>query len=333
MMKRVHYVVGLLVFISFLDVLEAEAFDLKSRNLSKLWRTGRLQQVDTSGNNGASCHQTAPLFARTRGGTKNVPTDDTETSAKDVLSYYLVISPRMMQKTIFSILVLALTRLTIGSFRERAMSLISSSPNISGSFLLARIVQNVVLPLLSSACCAIQLIINAVAAGGCAGFNKRLGPLRPYFLSILAYATVASYDRSILWLRGTLIRWTIALLPEIVHFWNVGVGRRLQKSTSQQSLSDNTVEAVIEMTVPSMGCVACVQKIDSSLRQCDKVTEARSWLIKDKGGRAHVRALVSSDQEAQQLARTLARAVQGAGFEPCILDSVSVQLQTEREND
>ena len=33
----------------------------------------------------------------------------------------------------------------------------------------------VVLPLLSSSCCAIQLIINAISGWGCAGFNKYLG--------------------------------------------------------------------------------------------------------------------------------------------------------------
>ena len=34
---------------------------------------------------------------------------------------------------------------------------------------------SVVLPLLSSSCCAIQLIINALSGWGCAGFNTILG--------------------------------------------------------------------------------------------------------------------------------------------------------------
>jgi len=35
--------------------------------------------------------------------------------------------------------------------------------------------QGVVLPLLSSSCCAIQLVINAISGWGCAGFNTYLG--------------------------------------------------------------------------------------------------------------------------------------------------------------
>ena len=40
-----------------------------------------------------------------------------------------------------------------------------------------RILPSVILPLLSSSCCAIQLIINALSGWGCAGFNAYLGKL------------------------------------------------------------------------------------------------------------------------------------------------------------
>lgn len=37
----------------------------------------------------------------------------------------------------------------------------------------------IVLPLLSSSCCAIQLVINAISGLGCAGFNTYLGKAKP----------------------------------------------------------------------------------------------------------------------------------------------------------
>jgi hypothetical protein len=40
-------------------------------------------------------------------------------------------------------------------------------------------------PLMASACCALQLVMNLLNAG-CAKFNTILGPWRPFFLGALA---------------------------------------------------------------------------------------------------------------------------------------------------
>lgn len=70
------------------------------------------------------------------------------------------------------------------------------------------------LPMLAGSCCFIQLVMN-VLAGGCAGFNSLLGPIRPLFLSLLVYITWIRYTDVPLWTH--ILRWFIALLPELVH--------------------------------------------------------------------------------------------------------------------
>ena len=46
-----------------------------------------------------------------------------------------------------------------------------------------------VVGLLSSSCCALQLVLNAFSVG-CAGFNTVLGPLRPYLLALASVLQV-----------------------------------------------------------------------------------------------------------------------------------------------
>jgi copper chaperone CopZ len=113
-------------------------------------------------------------------------------------------------------------------------------------------------------------------------------------------------------------------MPEIVHVWNNYVAKRTRKRHEGR---DGSVAhyTTIELTIPTMGCVACINKIDSSIRNCapDKITDATSWLEpSENGGRALVRAVVSTKEEAESLANTVAKSVQAAGFEPCIVESI-----------
>ena len=203
------------------------------------------------------------------GGTRNSPEEapiNETPKASNVLSYYLLWSPGMFKKTVYSVLVLALLRLA--SIAPGGVVLQYSEP--------------VLLPLLSSACCGIQLVINAlVGAGGCAGFNKYLGPLRPYFLALLFYTTlitlpIKSNTATILmWTRTTVLRWFIALMPEMVQLWNshhVAASIQRHAAVTQNADSNHALYTTIELTIPTMGCVACINKIDSSLRQC-----AQEW--------------------------------------------------------
>jgi hypothetical protein len=150
---------------------------------------------------------------------------------------------------------------------------------------------NVLLPLGASACCLVQVAVNLAFAGaGCSGLNTLMGPFRGYFLGILLYVTLQS---TTFWPIKTTIeschgvgpgrylsiftiigRWSIALLPEAVHFWN----RWHQSKQSQDNIQrqgregqlTEMQEFSVEIIVPTMGCVACIQKIVSSIQVDDE---------------------------------------------------------------
>ncbi len=85
--------------------------------------------------------------------------------------YHLIWSPKFWKKMVLSMAgwwaVSSITT-TVG---VQGMS--CHAPNTEG--LQGVLSSSVVLPLLSSSCCAIQLIINALSGWGCAGFNTFLG--------------------------------------------------------------------------------------------------------------------------------------------------------------
>jgi copper chaperone CopZ len=120
-------------------------------------------------------------------------------------------------------------------------------------------------------------------------------------------------------------------MPELVHLWNVHATGNIQRH------ADNDREAgklftTIEMTIPSMGCVACIKKIDSSMRRCapDQIEGTKSWLEPSgKGGRALVRAITSTEQEADRLAQSLVDTVRDAGFQTCSLDSIRIEHESD----
>jgi len=126
----------------------------------------------------------------------------------------------------------------------------------------------ILLPIFSSACCAVQLALNMLFTGmGCAGFNKVFGPLRPIFLSILLHWTwdilFRAFNKPFL-LLTILSSWALALLPEITHYLNT---RKNAIKTTTIGTNDNSQMVEILLSVPSMGCVACINKVTSSLKK------------------------------------------------------------------
>ena len=80
-----------------------------------------------------------------------------------------------------------------------------------------------------------------------------------------------------------------------------------------------------------MGCVACVNKIESSLRNQapGSIETASSWLHPKeeggkKGGRAKIEVRVSSPNELDGLAETLVGAIEAAGFQGSTIESINV---------
>ncbi|CAE7302169.1 unnamed protein product [Symbiodinium natans] len=235
--------------------------------------------------------------------------------AESTLSYYLLWSPGLFPKAVLSFASLLALQLLGGHLSEM------SGLRRPGSLPLARRIWDMLLlPLLSSACCGIQLIINVlVGASGCAGFNKVFGPLRPYFLGALLSSLCISILQGHASFRILALQCLLAFLPEVVHLWNLrGARTRASVAPALGNL------ATVELSVPGMGCVACINKVNSSLREVDGVTSSEAWLEKE-GGRALVHCAAASETKVRELASKLALAVEGAGFEPCMVVEVQVR--------
>ncbi|KAL7539213.1 hypothetical protein ACHAXR_010881 [Thalassiosira sp. AJA248-18] len=195
----------------------------------------------------------------------------------------------------------------------------------------------VVLPLLSSSCCAIQLMINALSGWGCAGFNTYLGPIRPILLPILLFSTWKLLpQRPLGW---TILSLILAFLPELVDIWNTNRSRQWQqkhvdddsKNVVEESTSTSSYvakTAKLRLNIPTMGCVACVNKVDTSIRQCKSapnIREETSWLTDSsaKGGMAELLISAKSNEDIDLIAEEVVDAVKNAGFH-CDVESLQV---------
>jgi hypothetical protein len=95
---------------------------------------------------------------------------------------------------------------------------------------------------------------------GCLGLNTVLGPIRPIFVSILLYQTIPTFSSSsIVQIQRTFVSWILTLMPEIVHLANQS------KNMQNQSMITRTNNEVF-LAIENMGCVACINKIESTLR-------------------------------------------------------------------
>lgn len=124
-----------------------------------------------------------------------------------------------------------------------------------------------------------------------------------------------------------LLRWSVALLPELLYEWNTLVLERGKKpSSSLSSLSAH--QATVQLDIASMGCVACINSIDSALKQTPGVIEVSSSLnpLGMKGGQAMVRVQATSSRELDHRLSELCQAVRQTGFEDCSIASVQRSL-------
>ena len=204
-----------------------------------------------------------------------------------------------------------------------------SSPGTTAEIVpstLSRLIRQLLLPLLSSSCCAVQLVINVIGIG-CAGLNTVLGPIRPLFLSLLVYSTAISYPGRQAglgtWCRNTATSFLFALMPELLHIWNNHSWRRREGRATLLSINAN-VCVTVELDIPSMGCAACINKIDSTLNGISGVINSRSWLIDDpKGGRARMVISAKSNHDFDEIIKSVVERVASSGF-PCTVDTMAV---------
>ena len=121
----------------------------------------------------------------------------------------------------------------------------------------------------------------------------------------------------------------LAFLPEGVFVWNKITEQHFHQT--EESLPDNSqsatlpINAIITLDIPKMGCVACVNKIDSSIRGCGvsaNIIDEKSWL-KDQGGVAELKVSAGSVDDIDKIALEVKRAVNKAGFQ-CEIDSLDI---------
>lgn len=247
-------------------------------------------------------------------------------SNKPAVSYYLVFSPGFAKKFALTTAGLLLFRINgIDSIVEKLFleTYILFPAMLQGLFSFG---SNFILPLLSSSCCLVQLLINiAVGSSGCAGFNSLLGPLRPYFLSLFVYLNAISKPQAV----QALLRYSIALMPEFVHVWKSLTSSQWRRNHSSLGHKNGSISATVQVKIPTMGCVACINKIESSLRKCApaNVVDATSWLDPNskKGGSAKVKLSADSEEDLGALTTLVVQTIEGAGFGGCSIATVEVE--------
>ena len=186
------------------------------------------------------------------------------------------------------------------------------------------------LPLLASACCALQLAINLVA-GGCAGFNTVLGPVRPFSMGLLLVLSVFSNPNgftSTASVKSLAVKWSIALLPEGLHLFNTFVLEATRQRNQSQLIISPSVRAHVELDIPTMGCVACINSIDKALMKSEHVLQASASLHKTgvKGGKAIVELGGASEKDIQEGVNRLCAVVEKAGFGGCTVKTVKTAV-------
>lgn len=233
--------------------------------------------------------------------------------------YHLLWSPENLKKFLVSTLVLS--SIHILSMRTRivpsALRVLELSPALN------KLGQNVILPLIASACCSLQLLLNVFALG-CAGFNTLLGPARPYFVSLLAYMSAVTKAS----VPTQCLRWFTALLPEALHILNL-----VRERQSIRLRSTGRYRVVASIDIPTMGCVACINKIDASLQNSRDVQSVLTTLKETKGGTAQVSFCADSEQEGQDIAEALLHVVERAGFPGGFIESVSFKCIDDDTDD
>ena len=137
------------------------------------------------------------------------------------------------------------------------------------------------LAMLSSACCALQLILNLLSVG-CAGFNTVLGPWRPTFMAVMILMQIFQWrlaaerfdmvNRAIV---STALSVILAVLPEVLYLknivWKGAKNPTMSSSESANKLSATEPRSVAVLKTEDMGCIACVDTVRNCVMQIPKV--------------------------------------------------------------
>ena len=144
---------------------------------------------------------------------------------KETDAYHLLWSPHMRNKFACTTAILVIV--------PRFLAWIAGTKSLTEGFVTTTnchntavvgwsIWNNLVVPLVASACCLIQLALNVLAIG-CAGWNKVLGPMRPHFMALLVVTGAQQKLHSSSfwqWFLAYAARISVAMLPEALDWCN-----------------------------------------------------------------------------------------------------------------
>ncbi|CAD7974881.1 unnamed protein product [Amoebophrya sp. A25] len=212
------------------------------------------------------------------------------------------------------------------------------------------------LSLLSSACCAFQLLLNAFSVG-CAGFNTVLGPVRPFFLAITIVSQLCMWFAIEKWAEqfpqaiiATALTSVLSLLPELLELrlmWRSQRGllrsasrvedskisalaesrsvvKNVTSSSSRSSSSSSSQSSItLHLQTEGMGCVACVTAVQGVVAKQFQLESA----VDLQAGRVEIFLETENgeEDETSALGRQIAEAVSDAGFPSMVIDA----LQTD----
>lgn len=178
--------------------------------------------------------------------------------------------------------------------------------------------------LLSSSCCALQLLLNLISMG-CAGFNTVLGPLRPTLLALQLGAQGWMWHvalRNQPWqipvaAASTALASILTFLPELLDALSRHRLARLERGGAPAALPCFEVA----LTLPTIGCVACREKITATLAAHELAPRMRKVEVDVDSKQARI-TLQDSPAAAQpdlateraEAAAALSAALHAAGF-------------------
>ena len=194
------------------------------------------------------------------------------------------------------------------------------------------------LGLLSSSCCVLQIILNALSFG-CAGFNTVLGPVRPPCIAFTLIAQSLSwyvaFPRPFQWAptaATTAVSMLLTFSPELLY---LTTQRRLSEASSQRKSGTGTVNGTMCLRLAfapkAMGCISCVSKVDRVLRSSPVVAHcavslqsaSAMVLLVPESAQNGVTAADRADHVAhEKIAQGLVDEINAAGF-PASLVSIS----------
>jgi copper chaperone CopZ len=156
----------------------------------------------------------------------------------------------------------------------------------------------VVISLLSSSCCAFQLILNCFSIG-CAGLNSALGPLRPFFVSVVTITQAwqfISIEKQEQYLRAYIslaVTCALTFLPEILYLHvqykdnycykrpvnGLGI---VAKNGGYPDKKNEEEISNYKLKIDGMNCIACVQTIKNTIESTEGVI-GRSTVVLETG--------------------------------------------------